>query len=494
VLEEKAATSSFLDPSAWSGRVFSAGEWTAGSSAYDVIEPATGLSIGRLGSATSADIRAAATRAAEVQRPWAAVPYEERSALLRRAGDLWKRHADEIRGWIVRESGSVPFKAGIETDFAASACYEAAALPSMPYGELLRTPQKQLSMTRRLPVGIVGVISPFNFPLILSIRAVAPALALGNAVILKPDPRTAVSGGVTLARIFEEAGLPAGVLSVLPGGADTGAALAEEPAVSMISFTGSTRAGRAVAETAGRHLKRTHLELGGNSALAILDDVELENAASVAAFGTFNHQGQICMATSRVLVAESVAEEFIERLANHASHLPVGNPATEQVALGPIIDAKQRDRIHRIVTETVDGGAHLVTGGTYDRLFYKPTVLSNVAPTSPAFIEEIFGPVAPVTTYRTLEELVDLVNSTEYGLSLGILTIDPMRGLQLAERMESGIVHIGDQTVMDEVVNPFGGVKASGPGSRIGGARANIEAFTNVQWVTMRSDPPQYPF
>ncbi len=494
MLSEKTETAKFLDPATWAGRIFSGGEWASGSSEYDVMEPATGQAIGRLGAASGADVRKAAKSAAKAQRSWAAMPYEERAAIMRKAGDLWKQHADEIRDWIVREAGSIPPKADVEINFAASACYEAAALPSMAYGQVLRTPQAQLSMTRRLPVGVVGVISPFNFPLILSIRAVAPALALGNSVVLKPDPRTAVCGGVTLARVFQEAGLPAGVLSVLPGGADTGAALVEDPAISMISFTGSTRGGRLVAEMAGRNLKRTHLELGGNSALVILDDVDLEKAASIAAFGAFNHQGQICMATDRVLIAERVADEFVERLAAHASHLPVGNPATGQVALGPVIDAGQRDRIHRIVTTTVDQGARLVTGGTFEGLFYKPTVLANVASTAPAFVEEIFGPVAPVTTFRSLDEAADLANSTEYGLSLGILTTDVMRGLALADRIDSGIVHINDQTVMDEVVNPFGGVKSSGPGARIGGAESNIDAFTNLQWVTLRGELPQYPF
>ncbi len=484
----------FLDPSTWSGHIFSGGEWAAGSGEYDVVEPATGESIGRLGSASGDDVRRAAKRAREAQRDWAARTYQERADIMRRAGDLWREHADEVRTWIQRESGAIPPKGDLEINFAANACYEAAGLASLPYGQMLRTPQAQMSMTRRLPVGVVGVISPFNFPLILSIRAVAPALALGNAVILTPDPRTAVCGGVTLARVFQEAGVPAGVFSLLPGGADTGAALVEDPDVAMISFTGSTRGGRAVAELAGRHLKRVHLELGGNSAVLILDDVDLEQAASITAFGAYMHQGQICMATDRILIGEKAAPEFVERLAAHASHLPVGNPWTEHVAIGPVIDANQLNRIDGIVKETVRQGAKLVTGGTYEGLFYRPTVLDGVKETMPAFREEIFGPVAPVTPFHSLDEAIALANDTEYGLSVGILTNDPLRALALADRIESGIIHINDQTVMDEVVNPFGGVKWSGPGSRIGGPEANLEAFTNVQWLTMRSDLPQYPF
>ena len=270
----------------------------------------------------------------------------------------------------------------------------------MPYGQLLRTRDPVLTMARRMPVGVVGVISPFNFPLILSIRAVAPALALGNAVMLKPDPRTAVTGGVVLARMFEEAGLPDGLFSVLPGGAEAGEALVIHPNVQMISFTGSTRAGARWRRSAGQHLKRVHLELGGNSALIVLDDVDVEKAVSVGAFGSFMHQGQICMTTGRHLVQRGIADEYTAKLAAHADGTPVGNPATEQVALGPIIDERQRDRVHAIVTESVDAGAPLAAGGTYEGLFYRPTVLADVPTDSPAFTEEIFGPVAPVVRVR----------------------------------------------------------------------------------------------
>jgi benzaldehyde dehydrogenase (NAD) len=341
---------------------------------------------------------------------------------------------------------------------------------------------------------VVGVISPFNAPLILSIRSVAPALALGNAVLLKPDPRTAVCGGVALARVFEEAGLPAGVLHVLPGGADVGAALVSDPHTRIISFTGSTAAGRAVGELAGRHLKRAHLELGGNSALVVLDDVDLDQVISAAAWGSFFHQGQICMTTGRHLVHESVYDEYVQRLADKADHLPVGDPATEQVALGPIIDAAQRDKIHHLVTSSVEAGAKLAAGGTYQDLFYRPTVLAGAGPDVPAYDQEVFGPVAPVARFGTIEEAARLAADSEYGLSLGILTGDVTRGLALAERIPTGIVHINDQTVNDEALAPFGGVLASGTGSRFGGAAANIEAFTESRWITLRGDVAGYPF
>ncbi|GAA1789952.1 benzaldehyde dehydrogenase [Planosporangium flavigriseum] len=483
-----------LDDGTWQGKIWT-GSWTeATGGTYTAVEPATGESLGEVGRATPADVSAAADRAVAAQRAWAALPYAERARVLRRAGQLMEEHADEIKGWLARESGAIGPFGDFQVHTSAAECYEASALPSHPYGELLRTGAPRLSFARRVPAGVVGVIAPFNVPTILAIRAVAPALALGNAVILKPDPRTAISGGAMFARVFEEAGLPAGVLQVLPGGADVGEALVVEPAVRIIAFTGSTRAGRAVGALAGQHLKRAHLELGGNSALIVLPDVDVAKAASVGAFGTFSHQGQICMATSRHLVHSSIAEEYTRILTEKVEKLPVGDPYREQVALGPLIDAGQRDRVHGLVTASVDAGATVRTGGTFEGLFYRPTVLGDVPVDAPAYREEIFGPVAPVTPFSSLDEVAELAAGTEYGLSLGILTRDVYKGLELAERIPSGLVHINDQTINDEAVAPFGGVGASGTGSRHGGPQANIEAFTETQWVTVRGDLPAYPF
>src|SRR5918992_1479819 len=413
---------SLLNAQVWSGSIFT-GQWSSAAGGETaVVEPAKGEEIGQVGFAGPDDIARAAARAFEVQRDWARRSYEERAAVLRRAGALWEEHAAEVEGWLVREAGSVPGKAATETHVAAQECYEAATLPSSPTGEILATAQPRLSLARRLPVGVVGVIAPFNFPLILAIRSVAPALALGNAVVLKPDPLTAVSGGVSIARIFEEAGLPEGVLHVLPGDAAAGEALVTDPNVRVISFTGSTAAGRKVGEAAARHLKRAHLELGGNSALIVLD--------------------------------------------------------------GPVIDSGHRDNIHALVTASVDSGARLAAGGTYEELFYQPTVLTDVTPQTPAWAQEVFGPVAPVMRFSDPEEAVELAAESSYGLVLGIFTRDPLKGLELADHIHSGIVHINDQTVNDEAVAPFGGMRDSGTGSRFGGSTANIEAFTDTQWVT----------
>src|SRR3954468_20853166 len=492
-----------LGGSAWQGKIYSTG-WVDGSGeSYPVVSPATGEQLATMGAATQADVHKAATAASDAQRDWAAVPYTERSAVLRRAGDLWHANAEEITGWLMRESGAIGPFAGFQIMTSAEECYEAAALASAPYGELLRSSMPRLSFARRLPVGVVGVIAPFNVPTILSIRAVAPALALGNAVLLKPDPRTAVSGGAVLAEILAAAGLPNGLLHVLPGGPEVGEALVTEPAVRVISFTGSTRAGRAVAALAGQHLKRVHLELGGDSvvplvrggssALLVLDDVDVEAASSVGAWGAFAHQGQVCMAAGRHLVQSGVADDYIAALAGRADRLPVGDPVSGQVALGPLIDAGQRDRIHAMVTGSVDAGARLAAGGTYEDLFYRPTVLADVPTTAPAYTDEVFGPVAPVVRFDSVDDVVRLAADTPYALSLGILTRDVMRGLEIAGRIPSGLVHINDQTVNDEANIPFGGVKDSGTGSRLGGAVANLDAFTNTQWVTVRGTLPQYP-
>ena len=464
-----------------------------GGGTAPIVAPATGEVLGTTGVADAGDVARASRAAAVAQREWAAATFQERAGVLRRAGALIEEHAPALRDWVVRETGAVDGMAAFAVGVAAQECYEAAALASRCPGEILPTNQPRLSLLRRVPVGVVGVISPFNVPLILSIRSVAPALALGNAVVLKPDVRTPVSGGFAIARVLAEAGLPDGLLHVLPGGAETGTALVADPRVRVISFTGSTAVGRTVAELGARHLKRVHLELGGNSALIVLDDVDVERAASAAAWGSYLHQGQICMTTGRHLVHERVAESYVEALAAHAEALPVGDPATGHVALGPLIDAGQRDKVHALVTSSVDAGARLAAGGTYEGLFYRPTVLDDVRTDMPAYANEVFGPVAPVVRFADAAEAVRLAAASEYGLSLSILTGDAMRGLALAEQIPTGIVHINDQTVNDEAVAPFGGVLDSGTGARFGGS-ANLDAFTDSRWITMRGEIAEYPF
>jgi benzaldehyde dehydrogenase (NAD) len=475
-----------LDTAPWEDQILHGGKTS-------IIEPATGRSLGSTGVADATDVAEAAAKAQAAQREWGHANFEERAAVLRRAGALIEANAEELQRWVIRETGAVGGLAGFATYVAAQECYEAAALASRPLGEILATAQPRWSLLKRVPVGVVGVISPFNVPLILSTRSVAPALALGNAVVLKPDVRTSISGGHMIARVFAEAGLPDGLLQVVPGGAEAGAAMVTDPLIRVISFTGSTATGRAVAELAGRHLKRVHLELGGNSALVILDDADLERAVSAGAWASFLHQGQICMTAGRHIVHDSVADAYVEALSGHANGLPVGDPNTGEVALGPLIDERQRDKVHGLVQSTVDSGARLTAGGTYEGLFYRPTVLDGVRTDMPAYAQEVFGPVAPVVRFSTLDEAAQLAADSGYGLSLGILTRDVAKGLALAERIPTGIVHINDQTVNDEAVAPFGGLRESGTGARFGGA-ANLDAFTDQRWITFRGDVPAYPF
>lgn len=468
------------------------GTWKPLGKARDAIEPANGKVLGQVGMAGPDDIRAAAMVARSAQAAWAVTAYERRAEILRNAARGAEDHRDEIIDWLVRESGSTQPKAEFELAVTIKALYEASAMPSQAAGQILPTQPGRLNLARRRPIGVVGVISPFNFPLYLAMRAVAPAIAVGNAVILKPDPRTAICGGHVIARLFEEAGLPAGVLSVLPGDGAAGAALCETQGIGMIQFTGSTAAGRKVGEAAGRNLKKVSLELGGKNAFIVLDDADLDLAVKNAVWSAYLHQGQICMSAGRILVQKGIAEEFTRRLAEHAEGLPVGDPASGQVALGPIIDQHQVAHAADVVEAAVASGAALVTGGTHDGLFFKPTVLTGVEPGNPAFGEEIFAPVAVVTVFDKDEDAVALANDTDYGLSAAIVSRNVGRALAIGERLNVGLLHINDSTVNDEVINPFGGVGASGNGTSIGGP-ANWEEFTQWQWITVKAAAPAYP-
>lgn len=485
--------SCFLNAAVWTDRLFDGNWLLSGGGTREVREPATGAALTRVGLANPQDVAASAKAASAAQPAWAALPARDRAAVFRRAADALERNAEELVRFIVRETGSIPGKGQHEVREAITILHRAAAMPLEAVGQLLPSAPGHLSLARRVPHGVVGVISPFNFPLILSLRAVAPALAAGNGVVLKPDPRTPVTGGFIIARAFEEAGLPKGVLHVLPGGADAGEALVTDPHIRMIGFTGSTNVGRRIGELAGRHLKKTALELGGKSALIVLEDADPELAASNVAWGAYLHQGQICMASGRILVQERIAPALIARLVEKASRLPVGDPASGAVALGPLIDAGQRDRVHAIVQDTVAAGARLESGGTFEGLFYRPTVLSGVRPGMRAFEEEVFGPVATIATFGDDDEAVALANRTDYGLSGAVISPNLARAMAIAERLNTGMVHVNDQTVADECVNPFAGRGASGNGGAVGGP-ADWEQFTQWRWTTVKPTPPAYPF
>lgn len=481
-----------MDDTLWKGRCFN-GEWQLAEQTAPVTDKASGEVLSHIGLATVQDLAASARAAAAAQVAWADTAPDERAAIFRRAAQLLEQHRDELAGWIMRESGGLRAKADTELRSTLTTLHASAAMMGEPQGLLLPSRVDRTSMARRVPHGVVGVIAPFNFPLTLAIRAVSPALVTGNAVILKPDPQTAVCGGHLIARLFQEAGLPAGLLHVLPGGADVGEAICTDPHIGMVAFTGSTGAGRKVGALCGAHLKKVSLELGGKNSLIVLDDADLDAAASGAAFGAWMHQGQICMATGRILAHEKIADELTQRLTEKALRLPVGDPSLGNVALGPVINERQLQGIDAIVKDSVAAGAVLHAGGTHERLFYRPTVLGGVQPGMRAFDEEVFGPVASVTPFTTDDEAVALANRTDYGLAAAVMSRSTSRALALGKRLKVGLLHINDQTVLGDPHVPYGGRGASGNGSRIGGP-ANWDEFTQWQWITVRDAPPAYPF
>jgi len=470
-------------------------DWQPGTGApIDDLEPATGIHLLTIPGSTPDDVARAAAKAAAAQPAWAATDYQERARILRRAADIYEAHRPEIGTWTQRETGATHGKMHHEQNFAMGELLAAAAMPFQPYGSLVPSVVPgRLSMLRRVPAGVIGTITPWNSPSVLGMRIVAPALACGNAVVLKPDPQTPVAGGAMFEAIFREAGLPEGLLQVVVGGADVGEAIVTDPNVTRVSFTGSTAAGRRVGALAGGLIKRVSLELGGNNAFVVLDDADVEAAASAGAFASFQFQGQVCFATGRHIVHRSVADGYVALLAEKATRLRLGDPYREDVDLGPIVNQKQLDRVDGIVQRAVDGGARLVVGGTHEGLFYRPTVLTEVTTASPAWTDEIFGPVAPVVVFDTDDEALALANDSEYGLTGAVYSRSISRGLALAQRFRSGMVHVNDQTVNDEATIPFGGMGASGNGSRFGGP-ANLDEFTEWQWLTVRDDPKSYPY
>ena len=371
-----------LNEQEWTGKIFSDG-WVDAPETIETIEPATGEVLGTAGVANAASVAAAAKSAARAQREWAATPMTAARRGRAPGSELLERHRAEITTWMVRESGCDPAARPTSRSTRRSASStRPPSLISHPLGHVLPslTPGRT-STARRVPIGVVGVITPWNFPIVLAMRSLGPALALGNAVVLKSDPNTPVTGGVMIARLFEEAGLPEGVLHVIGGGAEVGQALVEDPNVRMISFTGSTKTGRLVGEAAGRGLKRIVLELGGNSPLIVLEDADIEAASSAGAWGSFLHQGQICLAVSRHLVHESIAEEYLDgaRRARRA-------PARRQPG------ARARSRSGRSSTRSRSSACsgsstrrsararRRSSAAPRDGLFYPATVLRDVTP------------------------------------------------------------------------------------------------------------------
>jgi len=481
---------------AWQESVFTDGHFHRPSAdgTIPVRDKASGEIFAVAGLATQADVDAAVAVAKPAQQAWSERTYAERAAVLRGAAAALADRSKQFRDLIIRETGCIGGKADYEIGAATSELIEAAGLASRATGEVIPSGHAgRFSLSERVPVGLVGAITPWNFPLVLGMRVIAPALALGNAVLLKPSPETPVSGGLAIAALFEDAGLPAGVFQVLPGDVEVGNGLVTHPDISMVHFTGSTRVGRQIAQTAGGLLKKVSLELGGNNALIILDDADLDQAAMIGAWSSFHYQGQTCITAGRHIVERGIADSYARALAERADAITVGNTFTDDVGLGPMINSTQLDRAAAMLAEAVAEGARVVAGGTTDAPYFRPTVVTDVSRSSRLWNEEIFAPIAPILVVDGDDEVVSVANDTEYGLVNSVLTGDPYRGIQLARRLAAGMVHVNDATPQDEALAPFGGIGQSGLGGRSGGD-ANIEEFTERRWLTVTDGPAHYPY
>jgi vanillin dehydrogenase len=459
-------------------------------------DPLTGAAVTRAAAATVQDAKMAAETAAAAFPGWAAVRPSERRRLLLAAADLLAGRAADFSAVMAGETGASGPWVNFNVALAANMLREIASFVTQINGQVHTSEIPGcLSMSVRQPVGVVLGIAPWNAPIILAVRAIAAPLACGNTVILKASE---ISPGTQfiLGQVFADAGFPPGVVNVISNApADAGKVvdtLIAHPAVRRINFTGSTRVGRIIAETAGRHLKPVLLELGGKAPLLVLDDADLDQAVNAAAFGAFVYQGQVCMSTERVVVDEKVADDFVAKFAIKAQSLPAGNPRNGNVVLGPLIGLDSAERVEGLVKEAVADGAKLVAGGQRDGCIMAATVLDFVTPAMRIYREESFGPVAPVIRVKNVEDAIRIANDTEYGLSAAVFGRDINRALSVAKRIDSGICHINGPTVQDEAQTPFGGVKASGYG-RFNG-HAAINEFTDARWITIETEPHHYPF
>ncbi|MGW7078648.1 aldehyde dehydrogenase family protein [Streptomyces sp. NPDC054871] len=472
------------------------GEWKAGSGSWDIIDfnPYNGEKLASITVATADEVDQAYRAAERAQRDWGTTSPYVRRGVFERALRIIEDREEEISEAIVAELGGTRLKAAFEIHLTKEFLREAVHVALQPEGRILPSPgEGKENRVYREPVGVVGVISPFNFPLLLSLKTVAPALALGNAVVLKPHQNTPVMGGSFLARLFEDAGLPAGVLNVvITDIAEIGDAFIEHPVPSVISFTGSDRVGRHVGTVCAANFKRSILELGGNSALVVLDDADIDYAVDAAVFSRFVHQGQVCMAANRILVDRSLQTEFTDKFVAKVASLNVGDPADPATHIGPLINSSQADAVTKTVDQTVAAGAKVLLHGRADGNLVAPSVLTDLPADSPALQQEIFGPVALLVPFDGEEEAVRIANDTPYGLSGAVHTADVERGVRFARRINSGMFHVNDGTVHDEPIVPFGGEKHSGLG-RLNG-ESTVDAFTTQKWISVQHGRSQFPF
>ncbi|MFE4670209.1 aldehyde dehydrogenase family protein [Streptomyces sp. NPDC056716] len=472
------------------------GEWRPGTGAWDIIDvnPYDGDKLASITIAAADEIDRAYRAAERVQRAWAATNAFARRAVMERALRLVEEREAEIAEAIIAELGGTRLKAGFELHLAKEFLRGSIGLTTTEEGRLIPSPvDGKENRLYRVPVGVVGVVSPFNFPFLLSLKSVAPALALGNGVVIKPHQDTPICGGTLVAKIFEDAGLPPGLLNVvITDIAEVGDAFIEHPVPKVISFTGSDKVGRHVATVCAGLFKRVILELGGNSALVVLEDADLDYAVDAAVFSRYVHQGQVCMAANRILVDRAIAAEFTEKFVTKVRSLKTGDPRDPETVIGPVINASQAELISATVDQALaDGATALLRGAARDNLI-EPSVLTDVPADSPLLRQEIFGPVAFLIPFDGEEEAVRLVNDTPYGLSGAVHTADPERGVRFAQRIDTGMFHVNDGTVHDEPLVPFGGEKSSGVG-RLNG-ETTVDAFTSLKWISVQRGRSGFPF
>jgi acyl-CoA reductase-like NAD-dependent aldehyde dehydrogenase len=478
-------------------RLFVGGEWVdaEGGATFENRDPFTDEVVSEVAAAGRADAKRAVEAAAAAFAEWSQTPPAVRQGVFLSAAEVLETRRDEVVSALARETGCTFGFGMFQMGFVPGLFRQAAALAYAPLGEVIPSDHGAFAMGLRRPVGVVGAIAPWNAALILSARAIAAPHALGNTVVLKPSEWSPQVGGLLWGEVFTEAGLPEGVLNVVthaPGEAQPiGDELVENPAVRRLNFTGSTATGRKLAEAAGRSLKRIVLELGGYNPLVVLADADLEYAVNAAAFGSFLHQGQICMSARRIIVERPIADEFVSRLAEKTKGLKAGDPKEPTTIIGPVINGDALQTIKARVDAAVSGGAKVLAGGDVAGPCFQATLLTDVPADSEFANVETFGPVAALEIVDSAEQAVERANATAYGLSSGIITSDVDRGMSLAQAIEAGIVHVNGQPVGDEPQMPFGGTKDSGYG-RFGGS-AVIDEFTETRWITVERPHP-FPF
>ncbi|NZD53150.1 aldehyde dehydrogenase [Rhizobium leguminosarum] len=467
----------------------------SGGRTFDRIDPFTEKLASRAAAADLDDVAAAVNAASAAFGAWSKTGPGQRRAILMKAADIMDSKVGEFTRLMIEETGSTAPWAGFNVMLAANILREAGAMTTQISGEIIPSDKPgTLAMGVRQAAGVCLAIAPWNAPVILATRAIAMPIACGNTVVLKASEQCPGTHRL-IATVLTEAGLPAGVINVLTNAPEDApeivTALIAHPAVRRVNFTGSTKVGKIIAETCGKHLKPALLELGGKAPLVILDDADIDGAVNAAIFGAFMHQGQICMSTERIIVDETIADQFVAKLAARASQLPAGDPRGH-VVLGSLISLDAAKKMEELIADATAKGAKLVAGGKRSGTVVEATLLDHVTPEMRVYAEESFGPVKPIIRVSGEEEAIRIANDTEYGLSSAVFSRDVQRAMAVAARIESGICHINGPTVNDEAQMPFGGVKGSGYG-RFGG-KAAIAEFTDLRWVTVEDSAQHYPF